>query len=146
MLWELFSTNEQLVSRSTKLWKKLTVLTCPLMAGIQLNSKKLKEMQKSFVRLSNSCYKWEKLLTLHSDAFLRPVFHFSGEDSTGPHTDHVVSQVELKRVEAKHFNPEKPNFHRWVRALKHQRNLQGNRTRISTYSQAQTLLPPSIFP
>lgn len=79
-------------------------------------------------KLSTSCYKWEKLLTLHSDAFLRPVFHFSGEDSTGPHTDHIVSQVELKRVEAKHFNPEKPDFHRWVRALKHQRNLQGNRT------------------
>lgn len=67
-----------------------------------------------------------KLLTLHSNAFLWPVFHLSGKDSTGPHTDHVVSHVELQRVKAKHFNPEKPNFHRRVRALEYQRHLQGN--------------------
>lgn len=73
-----------------------------------------------------------KLLTLHSDAFLRPVFHLSGEDDTGPNTDDIVRHVELQRVEAKHFNPEKPNFHRQVRALKHQRNLQVN-TSDSTY-------------
>lgn len=67
-----------------------------------------------------------KLLTLHSNAFLWPVFHLSGKDSTGPHTDHAVSHVELQRVKAKHFNPEKPNFHRRVRALEYQRHLQGN--------------------
>lgn len=76
-----------------------------------------------------------KLLTLHSDAFLWPVFYLSGEDSTGPHTNDIVSQVELQRVETKHFNPEKSNFHRRVRALKHQRNLQEN-TSDSKYFQA----------
>lgn len=66
------------------------------------------------------------LLTLHSDAFLWPVFHLSGQGDTGPHADHIVSQVELQRVEAEHFNPEKPDFHRPVRALKHQWHLQGH--------------------
>ena len=65
-------------------------------------------------------------LTLDSDAFLRPVFHLSGEDSSGPDTDYIVGQVELQRVEAKHFHPEKPDFHGRMRALKHQRNLRGN--------------------
>lgn len=65
-----------------------------------------------------------KLLTLYSDPLFRPVFHLSGEDSTSPHTDYIVSHDELQGIEAKHFDPEKSNFHWWMRTLKHQRNLQ----------------------
>lgn len=55
---------------------------------------------------------FKELLTLDSNAFLRPVFHLSREDSVGSHTDHVVGHDELQWVEAKHFYPEEPNLHR----------------------------------
>lgn len=64
-------------------------------------------------------------LTLHSDPFLRPVFHLPGEDNSGPHANHVVGHVELQGVKTKHFHPEEANFHRRTRAVEGQRHLQG---------------------
>ena len=69
---------------------------------------------------------WIMQLTFHCDAFLWPVFNLSGEDGIGPHTYYIVSHVELQREEAKHFNPEEPDFNRRMGVLKHQWNLHQN--------------------
>lgn len=66
------------------------------------------------------------ILTLNGDTFLRPVFHLPREDGAGPHTDDVVSYDELQGVETKHFNPEEPDLHIWMRVWEHQRDLQNN--------------------
>lgn len=62
----------------------------------------------------------KKPLTLHGDAFLWPVLYLAGQDSVGPHANHIVGHVELQRVKAKHFHPEEANFHWRVRSLENQ--------------------------